>query len=277
MSRRALRAHTSSYLSARTIANSCRKQVPQQEIRTNAEVSQLQLVPAHESERAAGRFCVAQRLVSRRVRRRGEYLRRGWQAPGSPAATASPLPVTAVVLRHPLNQVVRWASSPGGYSVRTILSPLATRLRFTTRGLGRVHRRPRHGSERCLHAASRDAPRLCDQERRAVLMTRPGEPKRVTAFGRGRVCTADGCTTVLSEYNPSAYCVVHAEREATSRARRSRSAGSSLDRQTPAARQCARCEEWFDGANPRRVYCSDHCRVMAFYARKRRSVEEDRG
>jgi len=106
-------------------------------------------------------------------------------------------------------------------------------------------------------------------------MTRPGKPKPVTAFGHGRVCDANGCTTVLSKYNPTPYCVVHSERAATCRARRGRPAGSSMDHQTPAARQCARCEEWFDGTNPRRVYCSDHCRVMSFYARKRESVEED--
>ncbi|HZL63632.1 MAG TPA: hypothetical protein VFD50_01630 [Thermoleophilia bacterium] len=80
---------------------------------------------------------------------------------------------------------------------------------------------------------------------------------------------------MLSEYNPTSFCVVHSERTATCRARKGRATGSSLDRQAPPARHCARCEEWFDGTNPRRVYCSDHCRVMAFYARKRQSAEED--
>jgi len=97
----------------------------------------------------------------------------------------------------------------------------------------------------------------------------------VTDFGHGRVCEADGCTTVLSKYNPSAYCVVHAARAASCRAREGRtaSATSGIDGTSPGTRQCARCEEWFDGANPRRVYCSDRCRVMAFYARRRESTE----
>ena len=106
-------------------------------------------------------------------------------------------------------------------------------------------------------------------------MSLSGNPKPITVFGRGRVCATDSCTTVLSEYNPLRYCVVHTVREATLRTRRDRTVGPPPDRETPGARHCGRCEEWFVGTNPRRVYCSDHCRVMAFYARKRRSAKKD--
>jgi len=32
---------------------------------------------------------------------------------------------------------------------------------------------------------------------------------RVPAYGRGRICEACGCDTVLSTYNPAPYCSVH--------------------------------------------------------------------
>ena len=32
---------------------------------------------------------------------------------------------------------------------------------------------------------------------------------RIPAYGRGRVCEASGCDTLLSTYNPAAYCSLH--------------------------------------------------------------------
>ena len=32
---------------------------------------------------------------------------------------------------------------------------------------------------------------------------------RIAAFGRGRICEAPGCDTVLSKYNSSHFCSVH--------------------------------------------------------------------
>jgi hypothetical protein len=33
--------------------------------------------------------------------------------------------------------------------------------------------------------------------------------QRIPAYGRGRVCEAPRCDTVLSNYNPAVYCSVH--------------------------------------------------------------------
>jgi hypothetical protein len=33
---------------------------------------------------------------------------------------------------------------------------------------------------------------------------------RIPAYGRGRVCEAPGCGTLLSTYNPAHYCSLHA-------------------------------------------------------------------
>jgi hypothetical protein len=32
---------------------------------------------------------------------------------------------------------------------------------------------------------------------------------RIAAYGRGRICAAPGCSTVLSAYNPGPCCSVH--------------------------------------------------------------------
>ena len=37
---------------------------------------------------------------------------------------------------------------------------------------------------------------------------------RILAYGRGRVCKASGCETVLSNYNPGHFCALHAATEA---------------------------------------------------------------
>ena len=32
---------------------------------------------------------------------------------------------------------------------------------------------------------------------------------RIFAYGRGRICEAPGCATLLSTYNPGLYCSLH--------------------------------------------------------------------
>ena len=32
---------------------------------------------------------------------------------------------------------------------------------------------------------------------------------RIKSYGRGRVCEARGCTTILSAYNPAEFCSTH--------------------------------------------------------------------
>lgn len=32
---------------------------------------------------------------------------------------------------------------------------------------------------------------------------------RIKAYGRGRICEAGGCTTILSTYNPAQFCSTH--------------------------------------------------------------------
>jgi hypothetical protein len=39
----------------------------------------------------------------------------------------------------------------------------------------------------------------------------PGGSLRTARFGAGRVCAFDGCTTVLSSYNPAECCWTHTE------------------------------------------------------------------
>ena len=88
---------------------------------------------------------------------------------------------------------------------------------------------------------------------------------RVSVFGRGRVCAAAGCGTILSVYNPSSCCVIHEKREASCRWRTSRK-----DRPFE-ARVCGNsaCERWFESPNQKRLFCSERCRVQAFYERRR--------
>jgi hypothetical protein len=95
---------------------------------------------------------------------------------------------------------------------------------------------------------------------------RRGALSPVRTFGHGRVCSAEGCTTVLSLYNPSDFCAVHERRlmriaDAPSR----RLLGPLL------VVRCAHddCGTTFTTRNPRRKYCSDSCRMKAFQRRER--------
>lgn len=81
----------------------------------------------------------------------------------------------------------------------------------------------------------------------------------------GRVCAHAGCETVLSIYNPTKYCGVHARDAAE--ARRTR-------RTEPVVREmgCMRCGAVFETTTASRKYCSDRCRMAAFAARKREAL-----
>jgi hypothetical protein len=105
----------------------------------------------------------------------------------------------------------------------------------------------------------------------AILGTRrKGAFAHIRTFGHGRVCSAEGCATVLSRYNPSDLCAVHEHRLI------------SIE-DVPARRllgpvlvaRCAfdECDATFSTLNPRRKYCSDSCRMKAFQ-RRERSVRE---
>jgi hypothetical protein len=86
----------------------------------------------------------------------------------------------------------------------------------------------------------------------------------VSVFGGGRVCAAADCGTILSVYNPSPRCVIHDEREVSCRWR------TSLKDRPSEARVCGNpaCERWFESPNPKRLFCSERCRVQAFSVRR---------
>lgn len=83
---------------------------------------------------------------------------------------------------------------------------------------------------------------------------------KVAAHGHGRRCAADGCATILSMYNSSIYCALHDRLEIAS-PRRAQS--RPLEERT-----CPHCGRVFETNNPRRRFCSDRCRVVAFQRRK---------
>jgi hypothetical protein len=91
--------------------------------------------------------------------------------------------------------------------------------------------------------------------------------EQVEVFGRGRVCAATGCDTVLSTYNPATNCALHKSCESPPRAR---SAGGARPSE---ARLCGNpaCGRVFETSSRKREYCGDHCRVDAFHERKRRA------
>ena len=88
----------------------------------------------------------------------------------------------------------------------------------------------------------------------------------VRTFGNGRVCSAEGCSTVLSLYNPSHLCAVHEHRLTHVEEEPSRRLLGPL-----LVAQCAfsECANTFTTRNPRRRYCSDSCRMKAFQRRER--------
>ena len=99
----------------------------------------------------------------------------------------------------------------------------------------------------------------------SVNLWRPvSQTDRVPVRQRGRICAQDGCDTILSIYNPAKLCAVHAKAQIGRRG------------QTQPLRQvaCGSCGSAFQTRNPRRRYCSDHCRMAAF-ARRKRAARRD--
>jgi hypothetical protein len=84
-------------------------------------------------------------------------------------------------------------------------------------------------------------------------------------YGAGRRCAADGCDTILSSYNPSALCSLHAGGWDERPPREPRHSCTRPEQ----TRRCANalCSVEFTTANPSRVYCSDRCRMKAFQLR----------
>ena len=89
---------------------------------------------------------------------------------------------------------------------------------------------------------------------------------RVRSYEGGRICGHGECDTILSVYNPSKYCAVHAHL-AVGRKR-------SMPRPVSEV-ACARCGATFQTANPARKFCSDRCRMAAFARRKRAAVRAE--
>lgn len=94
-------------------------------------------------------------------------------------------------------------------------------------------------------------------------MANPDERPRT--YGAGRVCTADGCDTVLSSYNPSTVCCLHSQGWTIHR--------RSVERHAPGRPklvgtcQNSRCSQPFVTTNPAKKYCCDRCRMQAFQRR----------
>lgn len=94
---------------------------------------------------------------------------------------------------------------------------------------------------------------------------------RVRAFQADRRCREEGCATVLSIYNPSAYCSVH---DRPQHGRRGRQSSRQVLQRTCANDACASA---FVTTNPARMYCSDRCRMSAFQQRRQAEKQERRG
>lgn len=91
---------------------------------------------------------------------------------------------------------------------------------------------------------------------------------RTRTHARGRVCAAPGCATVLSVYNPDARCALHNCLE-----NHHRQTARARARAPLAPRSCKICGAQFQAVNPARRFCSDACRMTAFYARRKAGQE----
>lgn len=96
---------------------------------------------------------------------------------------------------------------------------------------------------------------------------RPAASGPAVAQVRGpeRNCAQPGCDTVLSVYNVTSYCALHERDEPAFRRNR-------FDGRKVVTRLCALkgCGQSFETPNPTRIYCSDRCRMLAFWLRKKR-------
>ena len=93
------------------------------------------------------------------------------------------------------------------------------------------------------------------------------QANRVRSYQSGRVCAHAECGTVLSIYNPSKYCTVHAKLAANGRRRGAPRPIREL--------ACAQCGTVFETGNQARKFCSDRCRMAAFARRKRAAVRAE--
>ena len=95
-------------------------------------------------------------------------------------------------------------------------------------------------------------------------MSRRRREDQVSVFGRGRVCAAADCATILSAYNPSAHCGVHEPPEV------SRKPGPGCTGRPLETRLCGNplCGRAFESRHAKRQYCSDRCRMQAFQERR---------
>jgi hypothetical protein len=91
---------------------------------------------------------------------------------------------------------------------------------------------------------------------------------RVRSYQSGRICAHGDCDTILSVYNPSKYCTVHAGLAPGGRTRAMPRAITEV--------ACEHCGSLFLTANPARKFCSDRCRMAAFARRKRAAVRAER-
>jgi hypothetical protein len=93
---------------------------------------------------------------------------------------------------------------------------------------------------------------------------------RVRSYEGGRVCAHSECATVLSIYNPTRFCTLHAKNAALDRRHRGREL---------AVREatCAHCGAAFETLNRARRFCSDRCRMAAFARRKRAALRSKLG
>jgi hypothetical protein len=93
------------------------------------------------------------------------------------------------------------------------------------------------------------------------------QANRVRSYQSGRVCAHCDCDTILSIYNPSRYCTVHAALAAGGRRR-----GAPRPIREMA---CEQCGTVFETGNQARKYCSDRCRMAAFARRKRAALRAE--
>ena len=93
------------------------------------------------------------------------------------------------------------------------------------------------------------------------------QANRVRSYQGGRVCAQAACGTILSIYNPSKYCTVHATPGANGRRR-----GLPQPVREVA---CEHCGTVFATGNQTRKYCGDPCRMAAFARRKRAALRAE--
>jgi endogenous inhibitor of DNA gyrase (YacG/DUF329 family) len=93
------------------------------------------------------------------------------------------------------------------------------------------------------------------------------QANRVRSYQTGRICGHTECDTILSIYNPSRYCTVHAALAASGRRR-----GTPRPIREVA---CEQCGTVFETGNQARKFCSDRCRMAAFARRKRAALRAE--